>query len=261
MRIQGERLAPWVGILQAKNPTERYAAVSRLSVTIVESIPGDGRRGVLKTYIAGGKARLQRFIPVAQEAASSENSDEPQGGPRATTVNTGRWKLDGDGGCYWDDVEDGPDQCSPVAATTHGRWKLDGNGGCYWLDNDDGPDQCDPYEGRWKSDGNGGCYWDGTEEGVDQCSPSTPPSGVCYYQGEQDTCVTQQALDDLSAQAAAAEADIELMEDQFNASYALYEEYCNENPWDCEEDEASFYVWPKCLSRARLRCAGRKDDH
>lgn len=60
----------------------------------------------------------------------------------------GRWKLDGEGNCYWDQYDSGPNQC------TQGRWKLDGNGNCYWDANDSGPDQCVPSapadeETRW----------------------------------------------------------------------------------------------------------------
>lgn len=53
---------------------------------------------------------------------------------------SGRWKLDGSGGCYWDQYDNGGDQCSPPPPS--GRWKLDGNGGCYWDQWDSGPDQC-----------------------------------------------------------------------------------------------------------------------
>jgi hypothetical protein len=53
--------------------------------------------------------------------------------------NSGRWKVDGNGGCVWDATDDGPDQCSATA----GRWKLDGNGGCYFDSNDSGPNQCE----------------------------------------------------------------------------------------------------------------------
>ncbi len=53
---------------------------------------------------------------------------------------TGRWKLGGDGSCYWDPNDIGPDQCSPPT----GRWKLGGDGSCYWDPNDSGPDQCVP---------------------------------------------------------------------------------------------------------------------
>lgn len=53
-----------------------------------------------------------------------------------------------------------------------GRYKDDGNGGCYWDPNDSGPNQCQPYTGRWKDDGNGGCYWDEYDSGPDQCQPT-----------------------------------------------------------------------------------------
>jgi hypothetical protein len=55
---------------------------------------------------------------------------------------TGRWKDDGWGGCYWDENDSGPNQCS--GSTPTGRYKLDGNGNCYWDPNDSGPDQCAP---------------------------------------------------------------------------------------------------------------------
>src|SRR4051812_1035208 len=54
-----------------------------------------------------------------------------------------------------------------------GRWKGDGAGGCYWDDNDDGPDQCDPNapaQGRWKVGGDGACSWDASDSGPNQCS-------------------------------------------------------------------------------------------
>jgi hypothetical protein len=52
----------------------------------------------------------------------------------------GRWKLAGDGTCYLDRNDAGPDQCSGMP----GRWKLGGNGSCYWDDDDSGPNQCEP---------------------------------------------------------------------------------------------------------------------
>src|SRR4030095_7355223 len=58
----------------------------------------------------------------------------------ATSEASGRWKLGGDGGCYCDATDDGPDQCAP----SPGRWKLGGDGTCYFDPNDGGPDQCAP---------------------------------------------------------------------------------------------------------------------
>ena len=55
------------------------------------------------------------------------------------TAPEGRWKLAGDGTCYLDRNDTGPDQCSGVP----GRWKL-GDGVCYWDDDDAGPNQCAP---------------------------------------------------------------------------------------------------------------------
>jgi hypothetical protein len=60
---------------------------------------------------------------------------------KATAATTdGRWKLGGDGSCYWDPDDSGPDQCSQVV----GRWKLGGDGSCYFDANDSGPNQCEP---------------------------------------------------------------------------------------------------------------------
>jgi hypothetical protein len=81
---------------------------------------------------------------------------------------------------------------SAVTLAETGRWKDDGNGGCYWDGNDSGPDQCSPVSGRWKDDGNGGCYWDANDSGPHQCeppaAPSDPPSGVSvpYYDETYD---------------------------------------------------------------------------
>jgi hypothetical protein len=58
----------------------------------------------------------------------------------ATPEASGRWKLGGDGGCYFDATDDGPDQCAPAP----GRWKLGGDGICYFDATDGGPDQCAP---------------------------------------------------------------------------------------------------------------------
>jgi hypothetical protein len=57
-----------------------------------------------------------------------------------------------------------------LAQAKEGRWKLDGNGGCYFDATDDGPDQCSGTIGRWKVDGNGGCYFDANDSGPNQCS-------------------------------------------------------------------------------------------
>ena len=56
------------------------------------------------------------------------------------TAPEGRWKLAGDGTCYLDRNDAGPDQCSGIP----GRWKLGGDGVCYWDDDDAGPNQCAP---------------------------------------------------------------------------------------------------------------------
>ena len=78
-------------------------------------------------------------------------NDHPTTSALAAVMNTGvatkpaatadgRWKLGGDGSCYWDPDDSGPDQCSQSS----GRWKLGGDGSCYWDANDSGPNQCEP---------------------------------------------------------------------------------------------------------------------
>jgi hypothetical protein len=69
--------------------------------------------------------------------------------------------FDAAGGSY-----DGPPPQNPT-----GRYKLNGNGQCYWEPNDSGPNQCSPNSGRYKLDGSGDCYWDANDSGPDQCSP------------------------------------------------------------------------------------------
>jgi hypothetical protein len=65
---------------------------------------------------------------------------------------------------------------TPTSGASDGRWKDDGNGGCYFDANDSGPDQCSPTPGRWKDDGNGGCYFDANDSGPNQCQPQQPPA-------------------------------------------------------------------------------------
>ena len=88
----------------------------------------------------------------------------------------GRWKLNGNGGCYFDSADEGANQCDPTTMPPQsGRWKIDGSGGCTLDPNDSGPDQCTPTgqpAGRWKIDGAGGCYLDTTDSGPNQCTPS-----------------------------------------------------------------------------------------
>src|SRR5262245_10861897 len=67
----------------------------------------------------------------------------------STATQDGRWKLGGDGSCYFDPDDSGPDQCSPNA----GRWKLGGDGSCYWDPADSGPNQCSPPTAAETADG------------------------------------------------------------------------------------------------------------
>jgi hypothetical protein len=62
---------------------------------------------------------------------------------------------------------------TPEARGLDGRWKLGGDGGCFFDATDSGPDQCAPTTGRWKLGGDGSCYFDATDGGPDQCAPAT----------------------------------------------------------------------------------------
>ena len=61
-------------------------------------------------------------------------------GVSVDSAEAARWKVGGDGSCYFDQTDDGPDQCLPQPT---GRWKLDGDN-CYFDAFDSGPDQCPP---------------------------------------------------------------------------------------------------------------------
>jgi hypothetical protein len=57
------------------------------------------------------------------------------------------------------------------ANAAEGRWKLGGDGECYFDAADAGPNQCFPMQGRWKLGGDGNCYFDANDGGLDQCAP------------------------------------------------------------------------------------------
>lgn len=89
----------------------------------------------------------------------------------AAPDTSGRWKWGGSG-CYWDEWDDGPDQCNPNdPPPPTGRYKLSASG-CYWDANDSGSDQCSPNIGHYKLNASG-CYWASNESGSNQCSPSS----------------------------------------------------------------------------------------
>jgi hypothetical protein len=102
--------------------------------------------------------------------------------PVVVFVQDGRWKVGGDGACYFDASDSGPNQCEPGTSTTGqqsgGRWKLGEGGACYWDPTDSGPNQCDApgapasVTGRWKLSSDGSCYFDGADSGPNQCEPT-----------------------------------------------------------------------------------------
>ena len=64
-----------------------------------------------------------------------------------------------------------------AADAPEGRWKLAGDGTCYLDRNDAGPDQCSGSPGRWKLGGDGSCRWDDDDSGPNQCAPPPYPPG------------------------------------------------------------------------------------
>jgi hypothetical protein len=107
------------------------------------------RRLVEHTAAAIALAALMALLipvsvaPLSDHSTASAITATTNNGAAAKTAAAtadGRWKLGGDGSCYWDPDDAGPDQCSPVS----GRWKLGGDGSCYFDANDSGPNQCEP---------------------------------------------------------------------------------------------------------------------
>ena len=80
--------------------------------------------------VKGAWIALLLFIVGVATTAASASAD-------------GRWKVAGDGSCYFDETDNGLEQCSPNV----GRWKVAGDGSCYFDETDSGPDQCAPAEG------------------------------------------------------------------------------------------------------------------
>lgn len=114
------RLLRMLDILSAKDAADRRDLIRRLPVSIQLAAATDGRNGIVKTFTVDGKPRLKRFVP----ATPTIIHDFPQSGDRGSLTSgpsaeakAGRWKDDGNGGCYWDPNDDGPDQCTPPRAT------------------------------------------------------------------------------------------------------------------------------------------------
>ncbi len=204
---RAERLVAILEIAQTKDAAARRAKLSALEVTIFEEPAVDGRKGIVRTFVAGGKIRVTLFL--SRPARASE-LPSPSGGPSAPEA-TGRWKQ-GDV-CYWDENDSGADQCSPAP----GRWKI-GSEGCYFDGYDDGPDQCEPAI-------------NGNETG-------DTPGYACYdEESSPGDCATQPQFEDFVAAVAQAESDYEEMETEYEATEAAITEYCNNNPSDpgCDE--------------------------
>lgn len=206
----------WIAIADAKTPAEYHKLVRQLPVTIERRASTDDRRWMVTTFIAGGKVRLSfpSRIPAVSSSHPTPNDGVQPSGPSAE----GRWKSDGNGGCYWDAFDSGPNQCEP---TTVGRWKSGGGGSCYFDSNDEGPDQCLP----------------------------PAESGKCY-DGEPP-CATEQEMEDLAILVADTRADIEAMEADFNYETSLAQEWCNNHPGACSEPSGpSALNFGNCVTQA-----------
>lgn len=105
-------------IATAKTAAERSAKIRQLPVRIVTSAPTDGRKGTVRSFIVGGKVRLQRFLPDVQvlpkpvHVSWNVALDVPAKGPAA---RTGIWRNEGEDGCVWDPYGEGSDECTPHA--------------------------------------------------------------------------------------------------------------------------------------------------
>lgn len=63
-------------LLAAKTHSERRSLIRRLPVEVVTSAAADGRAGVTKSYLVGGKVRLQTYVPAASHGVSSGPSGD-----------------------------------------------------------------------------------------------------------------------------------------------------------------------------------------
>ncbi|HVX56678.1 MAG TPA: hypothetical protein VHA37_03010 [Candidatus Saccharimonadales bacterium] len=201
-----ERMLKILDVVTARSSVERHAKVLQLHVAVRTEAATDGRDGIIKTFIAGGLPRLRVFVPTptasitATRAARTASASGP-----FVEENDGRWKDDGQGGCYWDPYDSGPDQCNPSG----GRWKSDGSGGCYFAD-DSGPDQCTP--------------------------PDTGQMCTDEYYGT-GPCATQQEINDAQATLAAMQAEADQYQATYDAEYADLVDYCNQYPGNCDDEQ------------------------
>jgi hypothetical protein len=197
-------------VAEAKTASERHKAIRRLPVSITVAPDRDRPGRAVKSFVAGGKTRVQLVIQERPQEAVvlPQHPEEP--GPNATepsarsvSESSGRWKANEDT-CYWDAEDSGPDQCYPTA----GRWKSNGQGGCYWDENDSGPNQCEP------------------------------PPNICYYEEELGECASSQDVEDALILSAELEADHAAMEADVAQAEADETAYCNQHPSECSEELA-----------------------
>lgn len=129
-----------------------------------------------------------------------------------------------------------------LAATEQGRWKL-GSQGCYWDDSDSGPDQCSPHAGRWKRDGLQ-CYWAPSDSGPNQCDPSAPPQ---FTEAQLDRFVTD--ANTLASMGAPIDQDLPTMQEmdyrvRSNIPFARIPAIALDYVWIVEEVWVNSYAVP-----------------
>jgi hypothetical protein len=61
-----------------------------------------------------------------------------------------------------------------------------------------------------------------------------PAGRECDYEGQRDTCATEQEVEDAAIVTAQLGVDVDVAQTDHAALSAEIQDYCNQNPWDCE---------------------------
>lgn len=142
------RLLLWLDIASAKTAVERREKIRQLPVTVVTSASTDGRDGIVRSFVSGGKTRVKVFVPAVAAPAIEGAAGERPSGPAV-----------------------------------------------------------------WQ----------------EEC-----------YNGEPGPCATDQEMDDFAWVLAQSASEKDYQQGEYDAAYADYESYCNQNPWSsgCQSLEA-----------------------
>lgn len=98
-----KRLERLIKIQNAPTADARRALIRALPVVVTRTIERGGTR--VRFAVEGKAERASFFFPTL----ALPDPPPSDGGPAVP----GRWKLGGDGSCYWDEYDGGPDQCTP----------------------------------------------------------------------------------------------------------------------------------------------------